>query len=234
MTNKELHSITKNRLKEFCSENSFSLKSQTTLLKKKKYKDFEQFIHIPIASYGLVHRISCPDAIVSFVELERLLEPFNQDLFFGNNPLNQKPFTHSIKKFHLRFDNVPKSIRDIGEDDGLTLRVKNLDGLNLGLDLLIQTLKQQILPFFETVNSLEGFNAYLESINWIDKIKPNETNPFTMIKWLLVKRLIHDCDFNRLKENRLLWLETILEEDKVGNLPYYNAYLKYFDFLENL
>ncbi len=178
MTNKDLHLIMGDKLKEFCIENSFSLRNRTTLFKKKKSKDFEQFIHIPVTSYGVIHRIGCPNAIVSFKRLESLLEPFNQDLFFGNNPPNQKLFIHSIKKFHLRFDNIPETIRDAGED-GLTLRVDSLNGLKLGLDLLIETLLQKVLPFFDEVNSLEGFNTYLESLNWLDKIKPNETNPIS-------------------------------------------------------
>jgi hypothetical protein len=233
MTNKELHLRINERLKEFSAENSFSKRDKYTLIKKQKSKEITQFISIGTASYGLVHRISYPHAIVSFVELERLLEPFNEDLFFGSNPPSQKPFINSISN-HLRYENTPKIIRDVGDDDGLNLKIKNIEGLELGLDLLLKTIKEKVIPFFDEVNSLEGFNLYLEKLNWISNTNPKETDPFVMIKWLLVKKLIKCTNYNQLKENRLILLNNALEEDRDKYIRYYESYLKYFDFLETI
>lgn len=233
MTNKELHLRMNEKLKEFSQENSFSKRDKYTLIKKQKSKEITQFISIGTASYGLVHRISYPHAIVSFVEVERLLEPFNENLFFGSNPPSQKPFINSISN-HLRYQNTPKIIRDIGDDDGLNFRIKNVEGLELGLDLLFKTIKEKAIPFFNEVNSLEGFNLYLEKLNWITKTNPKDTDPFVMIKWLLVKKLIKCTNYNQLKENRLVLLNNALVEDREKYIKYYESYMKYFDFLENL
>ena len=217
----------KSQLKLFSKERDLIIKRDSLLIRKTPV-GISQVIGISISSYGEIHRIGSPSASVRIEDIETILSPFNEELFFGRAT---NPNTPSILLIS-NFSNVPKIIFDGKE--GSMVRVKDEKELNIALELSIQVIKEVIIPFLDEVMTLSGFNSYLEHQNLLDKIGLKETDPFTMIRWLLVKKIIKDTDFDILKENRLVWLEKILEEDKVGNLPYYNAYLKYFDFLENL